>query len=217
MSDKSPVVSGVPQGSALGPLLFLIHLGDIDEKVESSLLSSFADDTNISHSVIDEDDVHKLQVDLNTVYKWATENNMQFNGDKFELLRCGTNTTLKEQSALYTEEGTALTPQSHVKCLGIHISEDGSFKQHISEAIKKAKGMASWVPRTFAFREPEVMLTLWKSLVQPRLDYCSQLWSPHKRGDIQRLEAVQRYFTRQIEGMGGIDYWRRLRKLRLYS
>ena len=61
------------------------------------------------------------------------------------------------------------------------------------------------------------MLTLWKALVQPILDYCSQLWSPHKKSDIQRLEAVQRSFTKQIRGLGDLDYWDRLKALGLYS
>ncbi|KAK3858814.1 hypothetical protein Pcinc_035023 [Petrolisthes cinctipes] len=61
------------------------------------------------------------------------------------------------------------------------------------------------------------MLTLWKTLIQPLLDYCSQLWSPHKRGDIQHLELVQRSFTRQIRGMRDLSYWDRLMELGLYS
>ncbi|XP_076066688.1 uncharacterized protein LOC143040028 [Oratosquilla oratoria] len=77
--------------------------------------------------------------------------------------------------------------------------------------------MASWVLRTFSSREPQVMLTLWRALVQPTLDYCSQLWSPHEKGEIQRLEAVQRSFTRQIQGMRELNYWDRLKELNLFS
>ena len=61
------------------------------------------------------------------------------------------------------------------------------------------------------------MLTLWKSLILPRLEYCCQLWSPHKIGDITKLEAIQRSFTSKIEGMENLNYWERLRKLGLYS
>ena len=61
------------------------------------------------------------------------------------------------------------------------------------------------------------MLTIWKSLIQPRMDYCSQLWSPTKQGDIARLESVQRGFTSKIEGMDGLDYWDRLELLGMYS
>ena len=211
------VLSGVPQGSVLGPLLFIIHLGDIDGNVGSSVLASFADDTNISKAITNEEDVHHLQEDLNKVFSWATENNMQFNGEKFELLRYGPNTNLKGTTSLHTENGQVINPEPHVKCLGVHLSDDACFHYHITEAVNKAKRMAGWVLRTFASREREVMLTLWKALVQPALDYCSQLWSPHKKGEIQKLESVQRSFTKQIQGMRDLNYWERLKALGLYS
>ena len=105
----------------------------------------------------------------------------------------------------------------HAKCLGVHLSESCSFHHHISETLRKAKGMAGWVLRTFSTRDSETMLTLWKTLIQPLLDYCSQLWSPHMKGEIQQLETIQRSFTRQIQGMRDLSYWQRLEELGLYS
>lgn len=75
--------------------------------------------------------------------------------------------------------------------------------------IKRATQLVGWIMQTFKSREKEVMLTLWKSLVLPHLDYCSQLWNP--------LEQIQRSFTRQINGLKNIDYWKRLKILKLYS
>lgn len=77
--------------------------------------------------------------------------------------------------------------------------------------------MAGWILRTFKLREKNCMLALWKALVQPILDYCSQLWSPHKRANIQALESVQCYFIRNIWGMQNSTYWEILRALGLYS
>ena len=77
--------------------------------------------------------------------------------------------------------------------------------------------MCSWILRTFQSRTPEVMLTLWKSLVLPILDYCSQLWCPSKVGEIQQLEEIQKAFTRKIRSPTRNDYWERLQKLHLYS
>ncbi|KAG0725497.1 putative RNA-directed DNA polymerase from transposon X-element [Chionoecetes opilio] len=210
-------MSGVPQGSVLGPLLFLIHMRDIGEEVSDSVLSSFADDTSISRPVSNVQEVEHLQEDLNKVYTWATTNNMTFNEEKFEMLRCGPDCTIKTTTTLHTEGGSHITPTPHVKCLGVYLSGDGSFSHHITETVRKARGMAGWVMRTFASREPEVMLTLWKALVQPLLDYCSQLWSPHKKADIQRLEAVQRSFTKHIRGLHDLNYWDRLKTLGIYS
>ena len=86
MSDPANVVSGVPQGTVLGPILFLIFIGDIDEEIVNAHASSFADDTRILLSVSCDDDMEKMQTDLNLIYNWSDCNNMQFNGNKFEHL-----------------------------------------------------------------------------------------------------------------------------------
>ena len=71
--------------------------------------------------------------------------------------------------------------------------------------------------RTFRKRSRATMMTIWKSLVQPKLDYCSQLWSPSDQASIALLEGVQRSFTSKIAGMEGKDYMDRLASLSLYS
>lgn len=83
--------------------------------------------------------------------------------------------------------------------------------------IKKAKRVAEWILRTFQTRGDESLKPLWKSLLEPILDYCSQLWSSHKTADIQALELVHHSFTRQISGLWGMDYWTRLWSLSMYS
>ena len=78
-SDPMPVISGVPQGSVLGPLLFLILLGDIDKDAATAFVSSVADDTRVLGKVSCLEDVSKLQQNLNTIYEWSSQNNAQFN------------------------------------------------------------------------------------------------------------------------------------------
>ena len=86
------MISGVPQGSVIGPLLFLILIGDIDAELLAAFLSSFADDTRVGKGIKDVSDAEELQIDHQSVYKWAIENNMTFNNTKFELLKYGLNT-----------------------------------------------------------------------------------------------------------------------------
>ena len=86
-SAPHDVTSGVPQGSVLGPLLFLILIGDIDQNIAFSFISSFADDTRVGRNIEDFEDIQLLQADLDAIYNWAESNNMEFNSDKFELLR----------------------------------------------------------------------------------------------------------------------------------
>ena len=77
--------------------------------------------------------------------------------------------------------------------------------------------MCSWILRTFTDRTKDLMLTTWKMLILPILDYSSQLWCPQSKGDIKMVEDVQKAFTRKIFLHGGENYWERLRSLRLYS
>ena len=86
------------QGSVLGPLLFLVLISDIDSDVTSAFLSSFADDTRVAKGIISEDDVIALQSDLQAIYRWAEVNNMEFNSPKFECLRYGNNSRIKEDT-----------------------------------------------------------------------------------------------------------------------
>ena len=97
------------------------------------------------------------------------------------------------------------------------MSNDCSFKNHISKLLPKAKDICSWILRTFACRERDVMLTLWKSLVLPHLEYCSQLWSPSTIHQIQELESVQKNFLKKIKGLGALSYWEQLKTLKMYS
>ena len=91
------------------------------------------------------------------------------------------------------------------------------FKKHINEVIETAKKLTSWVLRTFHSRSSLTMITLWKSLVLPKIEYCSQLWNPWQSGDIQNLEMLQYNFIRKIKNHQHQSYWERLKNLKLYS
>ena len=218
LSNPCPVISGVPQGSVIGPLLFLVLLSDIDMNTVSSFLSSFADDTRLSRGVSNVAGASALQTDLEAVYQWAEDNNMSFNHTKFEVLRFGLDSTLKLTTNYTSPNGTIIDDKDHVRDLGITMSSDCTFKEHINKMCQSARNMCSWILRTFKSRSHDLMLTTWKSLVLPILDYCSQLWCPQKRGEIQQIEEIQKSFTRKIPLPGGREnYWNRLGSLHLYS
>ena len=94
-SSEAHVRSGVPQGSVLGPILFLIHISDINYEIADSTVSCFADDTQILLGTKHEEDTQMLQNDLHKLYKWADANNMKFNASKFQLLRYGKEQEIK--------------------------------------------------------------------------------------------------------------------------
>ena len=215
LSDPVLVKSGVPQGSVIGPLLFLVLISDIDKDV-SSCTSSFADDTRVMKSILNEEDCRVLQSDLLKVFNWSTDNNMTFNDSKFELLRYGPNQDIKCSTSYLRRDGEKIEEKEHVRDLGVTMSNSANFTEHIEKVVESARDMCSWILRTFKSRSPELMLTTWKSLVLPILDYCSQLWCPISKGEIRKLERIQQSFTRKISGQSG-NYWERLKQLRLYS
>ena len=142
---------------------------------------------------------------------------MELNGDKFECLRYGPNKDLQSSTTYLSYTGQAIQEKDHVKDLGVAMGRDGTFSMHITKVVSEAERQCSWVLRTFATRQKLPMLTLWRSLVQSKLDYCSQLWCPLAKGDIQTMEMIQRSFLRKILGMNQLTYWEQLRTLNLYS
>ena len=218
-SSAREVISGVPQGSVLGPLIFLILIGDIDKNIATSFLSSFADDTRIGREVDCETDAESLQCDLNSVYDWCRENNMSFNSDKFEFMSYLSNANNAEfHNPIYLDNnGKHIKQKEHVKDLGVYMSSSGSFRYHVDHTTTKARQLCGWILRTFATRAVFPMLTLYKSLVLPHLDYCSQLWCPINTGEIAKMETIQRTFIRKIPSVRKLSYWEQLNHLKLFS
>ena len=217
LSEDHPVISGVPQGTVLGPLLFIIMIADINRDIDSSKLISFADDTRVYRQIADIEECELLQQDLNSVYKWASDNNMFFNAKKFHYLPLSSSKA-SSKSNIYINPSMDIIPQStDVPDLGIIMSKDCSFDSHISSLSRKCNNLAGWILRSFVSRDKLTMLTLFKSLVVSRLDYASQLWSPHKISQITQIEKVQRSFTKHITGLRDLSYHERLQTLKLYS
>jgi len=217
LSAKTEVISGVPQGSVLGPLLFLIMIQDIDTNILHSFLSSFADDTRLMKEISNITDIQLLQNDLESVYRWTASNNMKLNGLKFEHIKYGKNEEQKEHSVYLSDTNSPIESMSQVKDLGITLDVNMTYNKHIQNLIEKVKNISSWIYRTFTTRDRCVMLTLWKSLAIPHLDYCSQLWSPSKRYLIQQLESLQKTFLNGIPSLRHLNYWEKLKELKLYS
>ena len=146
-------------------------------------------------------DTFKLQRDLNVIYKWTSNNNMKLNGNKFEHISYGKNDENKLLSVYFDNNSKVIEKKSIVKDLGVLMQQDCKFDHHIARTIEKAKNISGWILRTFESRESHLMLTLWKSLVIPHVDYCSQLWLP----------------IRKIYRASNNNYWDLLKRFKLYS
>lgn len=211
-SDWMPVTSGVPQGSVLGPVLFVIYINDIDHGL-NNLISKFADDTKIGNAVLSERDKQSLQEDLRKISEWSVKWEMPFNINKCQILQVGTRNVKND----YDMCGVKIKSVDSVKDLGVTISSNLKFSQQCNESVNKANRMIGLIKRNFAFKSKEIVLPLYNSFVRPHLEYAVQFWSPHHAKDIAKLEGVQRRATKIIPSLRNKSYEERLSELNLFS
>ena len=224
-SNRAKVTSGVPQGTVLGPILFILYLNDLEKCIRHSISSSFADDTRLKKSISTVEDTLLLQEDLHNTVNWSDQANMKLHQDKFELLSHTTDTSAllkelpfsKEYSEYTTSDGSVISPTSAVRDLGVTITPELSWSLHISNIVDDARRMSAWILSVFFDRSADTMTPLFKSLVRSRTEYCCPVWHPSKQDDIMKLESVQRAFTAKIREVQHLHYWDRLQALNLMS
>ena len=220
VSPLSPVISGVPQGTVLGPVLFLIPIRNIAKELsDGTTATSFADDTRVKRGILSTSDCEDLQNDLQLIYEWAEQVNMKFNSDKFECIRYWPDSAAAPDHHYLAPDKQQIQVRSDLRDLGVQLSSNLSFSIHIENTVTAASKLVGWALRTFVGRGRGVMLTVFKSLIQPKLDYCSQLWSPADQLSINKLESIQRKVVNSIRDpkLKSLNYWEKLQELQLYS
>ena len=211
-SDWKEVVSGVPQGSVLGPLLFLVYINDLDIGVGSKI-SKFADDTKIASTVQDAQDNFKIQRDLDRLVAWADKWQMEFNSQKCKVMHIGKH----NRNFSYEMEGCWLEAVEEERDLGVVVDRTMKFSKQCLEARNRANRTLGFINRNVSYKSKEVVRSLYNAYVRPHLEYCIQAWSPHYRQDINMLEAVQRRATRMIPALRHLEYRDRLKELNMFS
>ncbi|KXJ20505.1 putative RNA-directed DNA polymerase from transposon BS [Exaiptasia diaphana] len=194
-SSTTPVTSGVPQGSVLGPTLFLLYINDIVD-VPKSELRLFADDTVLYRAIKSQHDHQILQEDLHNLTKWASDWQMDFNVSKCHLLRV-TNKR-KPHESTYSANTEALAKVSQCDYLGIRCSETLRWGAHCSKVAAKANKTLGLIRRTLKSCSREVKERAYMMLVRPTLEYASSSWNPHTDTDVNRLEQVQKNAARFV-------------------
>ena len=210
-----PVFSGVPQGSILGPLLFLIYINDLPDKRSESSLLLFADDAKCFMPISSTADCASLQSDLSSLADWSSEWKLYFNELKCHVLRF-TRSQHNVTTPSYSLNKTIISSVCIQKDLGVMLSSDMQWKPHYILIIQKAYKMLGLVRRTFPLvRDVCAKHRLYVSLIRSLLLYCSPLWRPQLLVDIKSLETVQRRATKFITENRSLDYQQRLLSLQM--
>ena len=209
ISNLLPVLSGVPQGSTLGPLLFLLYINDLPSVIKFSSIFQFADDTKLSKSIAVSSDQLCLQEDLNHLFTWSVNNDFRFSVPKCIHLRFNSKFT-----TTYSIDGCPLPQLLSHRDLGLQLSSDMSWFKHYQIITAKAYKYLGLLRRVFhSCHSIRARKLLYLTLVRSQLTYCSQLWNPYMIKDTTILEKVQRQATKFILADYVSDYKTRLLRL----
>jgi ribonuclease P/MRP protein subunit RPP40 len=188
--------SGVPQGSVMGPLLFLIFINDLPSVLDSHCLI-YADDLKIWRSIISTQDVTALQNDLNELVAWSKKWRLPINYAKCVCMYFGQN----NRETTYNLEGTILTAVDSTRDLGVLLSISLKTTTHTISACASARKILGAIRRAFCSLSPTAFQHLFAAHVRPRLGYGGAVTYPCAIGEMEKLEKVQRAATKMVDGL----------------
>lgn len=194
-SSSIPVTSGVPQGSVLGPLLFLIYINDLPSNLTSTV-KLFADDCAVYREIKNVNDNVLLQADLDAISDWCSKWKMTLNTNKCKLMHFSRRKITDYAS--YTLNDTLLETVTSYKYLGVLLTSDLTWNSHVSRVIADANRMLGYIKRNFYMTSPSVKTLLYKSLIRSKLEYAVSIWDPRTKALTNAIEAIQNRAARFI-------------------
>ena len=214
-SDTVEVSSGVPQGSVLGPLLFLIYANDFGSDISCSY-KLFADDSKVYSVIRTHEDAAKLQSDLEKISDWSKKWLLSFNVEKCKIMHIGRNNPRFNYSMMNSSgDRVILTETTAEKDLGVWIPENLKSELQCAKSAEKGMRALRLIKRTFSNLDEAGFNILYRTYIRPHLEYAVQAWSPHLRKDIITLENIQKRATRLVWKIKHLPYEDRLKRLGL--
>lgn len=206
ISSRKPIKSGVPQGSILGPLMFLLYINDLPKYLKFTTPGLYADDTQIFASSDNYDElVDLLNSDLENISRWLSDNKLQHHATKTKLMFIGSRYNIQnkigDKSVMF--KNVPLIRYRSFKCLGVELDEHLTWEVHVNAICKKVGAGIGLLKRTKPFVPNETLHTIYKALIQPYFDYCSPLWD--NCGVLLR-EKLQRFQNRAARVLTGANY-----------
>ena len=204
------VLSGVPQGTILGPSLFNFYINDAPNLL-SNLLTLYADDSKLVGKAAIPSDLQSIQTDLDILGSWADKWLLSFNAEKCHVIHFGKHNPHQQ----YHLQGNPLSAVTEERDLGVIVDHRLSFSTHAKSVSSSAFQSLGLIKRTISSRHPKVFMKLYKALVCPHLEIGMSLASPYFKKDREILEKVQRRATKMVDGLKQVPYKERLRHLKL--
>ena len=216
-SSYSDVLSGVPQGSILGPLFFVLFINDVVEVVHSNILL-YADDMKVYREIRNTDDNYLLQSDIDALTQWSIRNKIKFHPNKCKVLRC----TLKKQgdeAFIYNMSGTVLDITECEKDLGVVVSPNLKWNKQHRKLLGKASQKLGLLRRSCSFsKNLSHRKVLYIAIVRSQFEHCSQIWRPVNVTQMDKFEAIQKRGIKWVFGedfscYSKHEYFEKLRRL----
>jgi ribonuclease P/MRP protein subunit RPP40 len=215
-SNTISQLSGVPQGSVLGPICFVMYINDLSKCVKYSKLKLYADDVKLYFCFHCDNWSDLLQKDLDAIAEWAKTWQLNISISKTYILHIG----VRNPHNLYNINGVNITAMNTVKDLGVHVTSDLSWSVHVNEVAKKANKVANVILHAFKCHNVDLYMSAFVTYIKPILDYCCYVWNPVLCRDIDGVENVLRAYTRRVFykcGLPRVSYAERLKTLGLLS
>ena len=189
------VLSGVPQGTVVGPLLFLVFINDLPDCVQSKI-RLFADDCILYIRKTNQNDSTILQDDLNSLAEWEKKWGMTFHPEKCSAIRV--TRSRNPISSNYSLKGHTLEMEDSTRYLGVELQSNMSWNRHMDQTVKKANSTLGFLRRKLRVSNEETKLAAYFSMVRPILEYSSTIWSPYTKDYIHKIKMVQRRAARYV-------------------
>ena len=205
VSNSENITTGVPQGSNLGPLLFLLYINDLPRCLDSSVPALFADDTNLTVSGVTATEIQdNLEIELNKVHMWLLANKLTLNAKKNEFMLIGSRQRLSQITAdpILSIGSESIKRVSSTKTLGVTVDECITWKDHIDEVAKKAAKGIGILRRSKGFLDKDTLKTIYSAFVLPHFDYCALVWHNCSKAFQNKLQKLQNKAGRIITGDG---------------